>query len=240
MHLRSFCGLALLCVAFGLPLPARAQYKNASLALDGAYSLITRPPVTDSNGAYLAIQNMPQRLAYGGRFGAEVNFKLHSDHWWFVARLNVPIYSFSTMGDDQANDPATYQYDQLADKELGKILGLQMMPGVRYYFFTDRTRPFAQLGISYMHLFSLTGQYSQNCVLGGGLCNDTSTTSALSYGDVFLPASNILSVHGALGVEFLLVRDIALTVTLDYQRWIFFNTTGNDVFTGSLGILFFG
>jgi hypothetical protein len=214
-----------------LPAGAQAQYKNSSFGLDAGGTFITRPSIVDANGNTLANSRLPLRLAYGERLGSEINFKLHDDHWWFTGRLNVNLLHYATFGETPQS--INYAYDQYAQTYLGALLGLEGQAGVRYFFFTDRMRPYLQLAISYMHLFSFTGQSSDLC--SAGLCQDGGT-----YGDVFLPHSDILAVHLQPGIEVVVKRDLALHFSLDYGRWVTINTAGNNSFTLFMGVLFYG
>jgi hypothetical protein len=214
-----------------LPAGAQAQYKNSSFGLDAGGTFITRPSIVDANGNTLANSRLPLRLAYGERLGSEINFKLHDDHWWFTGRLNVNLLHYATFGETPQS--INYAYDQYAQTYLGALLGLEGQAGVRYFFFTDRMRPYLQLAISYMHLFSFTGQSSDLC--SAGLCQDGGT-----YGDVFLPHSDILAVHLQPGIEVVVKRDLALHFSLDYARWVTINTAGNNSFTLFMGVLFYG
>ena len=212
------------------PKAALAQYKNSIFALDLAGTFLTRPGVVDDQGNILGNNQLPLRLAYGERVGADIGFKLNSDHWWFMGRVNFALFSFATWGESPGD--LHYEYDLTSQQVIGTVLGLQGMPGIRYYFLTDRTRPYLQLGLSYMRLFSFSGQAGDSCTLG--ICSGGGT-----YGDVFLPHANILALHLQPGIEFIVKRDLAIHLALDYQRWLIINASGNNAFNLVLGVTFY-
>ncbi len=225
--------LLVVLLSLGALAPARmasAQYKNSAFALDLAGTYITRPGVLDGSGNQLSNSSLPNRLAYGERLGAEVNFKLNEDHWWFIGHLNLGLFGFATWGSD--NTSRNYQFDQAAKTYIGTELGIQAVPGVRYYFFTDRKRPYLQLGFSYMRLFTFSSTAGDPCSLP--LC-----PSGGAFADVFLPHPNVLALHLQPGVEFVLKRDLALHMALDIQRWLIINAPGNFSFNVVLGVTFY-
>jgi hypothetical protein len=228
----SLLPLVVLALAWGgAPTSAAAQYKNSSFGLDMAGTFITRPSITDGAGNQLANNQLPLRLAYGERLGMEVNFKLNEDHWWFSGRLNFSLMSFALWG-SAAGSP-DYLYDKAAQNYIGTELGLQAAPGIRYYFFTDRNRPYLQLSASYMHIFTFSGD-------AGGACIDpTLCASGGAYADVLLPHTNLLAVHLQPGVEFIVKRDIALHFAVDVQRWLIINAPGNFAFNLVFGVTFY-
>ena len=226
--------LLLLCATLGLmaaPRAAQAQYKNKALGFDLSYQLISQPSITASDGSYLAAADRGDRLHDAIKLGGEGSFKLHHDHWWFNARVDLALLGF---GRPSGDDPVAVA-DQLAASSLGTNLGLGALAGVRYYFLTDHFRPYLQLSLSYMHIFSFGSLANATCAFtDGGVCDGG------TYEDEFLPHTNILAVHVAPSFEFVVARDVALHLILDYQRWLVFSGQGNNVFTVGGGLIFYG
>jgi hypothetical protein len=234
----SFCFLALVAL-LALPATAHAQYKNKSFGVDVSYQLITKPNIT----AGRPLQVVPRgdrgdRLHDGIRVGGEGSFKLHHDHWWFNTRLDL---SFLGYGHGLSASPTSLegQADLLGSQNMGLNMGVDGQVGVRYYFLTDHFRPYLQGSISYMHIFSFGANASQLCP-DSVLCVDATGTNSGSYGDNFMPRTNIFAVHVAPSFEVILRRDLALHVILDYQRWVVFRGKGNNVFTMGAGLTFYG
>jgi hypothetical protein len=223
-------GLAAFLLLAGWPDTARAQYKNSAFGLDAGYMLITQPSITDRLGNQLSPANMPVRLGRGIRLGGETNFKLHADRWWFSGRLDASVLNFSASG---SGLQATF--DQLADATLGTILGIDGVAGVRYYLGTDHFRPYIQLGVSYMHMFVFSSTAGEPCDGTTGFC-----PSGQSNIDAFLPHTNLFGLHLTPGVEFIVSRDVALHLFVDYQRWVVINADDNNVFNLGLGLTFYG
>jgi hypothetical protein len=221
-----------LLLALASLLPARqasAQYKNKSFGFDLAGWLITKPDITDSDGQVIeSADKRPLRLANGARLGGETSFKLDEDHWWATFRVNVAALQFAA-GDKKGD------FDSVAKEKLGTLLGVQGMMGFRYVIFTDKVRPYLQLSLSYLRLFSFASAAGDSCegVLGLPYCNSG------TYQDNFLPHPNVGGVHGVGGVEFIFTRDIAINVFLDFQRWIIFNAADNNSFALGAGIIFY-
>lgn len=221
-------------MAAGLLFPelARAQYKNSAFSLDLGYEFVSRPPLTDpTTGSYVTADHMPLRLGHSVRLGGEIDFKLHADHWWFFGRLNGKFYGYDPSGDPNSIE---YQFDKAANDQVGLVFGLEGVLGVRYYFLTDRVRPYLGIGVSYMHLFNFTN-LNNTCTLPT-VCINAGGTS----GDNFFAHSNIFAPHLQPGVEFIVVRDIAISLQVDLQRWLVINAEGNWVFGGLLGVVFYG
>lgn len=224
----AFASLIILVV----PQIAHAQYKNTSFGLDAGIFLITKPPLTDTAGQPLPDGRRPIRLANGLRVGGEANFKMHDDHLWFSGRLNSAFlrYGAGTGGSGYEQD-----FDTQGAKYLGTIVGLEGQAAIRYVILTDRVRPYLQVGVSYMHLFSFTGDAGSDCVNLPDMCTGTTT-----YGNAFLPHNNILAAHFEPGVEFVIARDVAIHLLFDLQRWVVINADDNNALTIGLGMTFFG
>ena len=224
----------LLVLAAGLFLPelAHAQYKNSAFALDLGYEFVTRPSLTDNNGVPVTADHLPLRLGHSIRVGGEIDFKLHADHWWFTGRLNGKFFGYDPSGDPNSLE---YQFDSAANDQVGLVFGLEGVLGVRYYFLTDRVRPYLGIGVSYMHLFNFTSATSNVCSLATVCLNNGGTV-----GDNFFAHSNIFSPHVQPGVEFIVVRDFAISLQADLQRWLIINAEGNWVFGAVVGMVFYG
>lgn len=213
-----------------LPRVAHAQYKNKSFGLDVSYQLISQPTITDSNNYPLAVGSRGDRLHDGIRVGGEGSFKLHHDHWWFNARIDMSFLGYGR----PRGDSYEAQADRLGGSAMGLNLGIDGQVGVRYYILTDHFRPYVQLAASYMHIFSFGANASSLCG-DPVLCADGQT-----YGANFLPHTNIIALHAAPGAEIILRRDLGLHIVLDYQRWLVVRGLGNNVFTMGAGLTFYG
>lgn len=209
---------------------AKAQYRNKTLGFDLSYMAITKPGMKDAFGQPLSAGNRGDRLTRGIRLGGEGSFKLHRDHWWFSTRLDLMSLMFAKPRGTSIEEVS----EALAAETLGFNMGLEGLVGVRYYFLTDRVRPYLQLGVSYMHIFSFGSANSATCT------NATICTEGLSYGDSLMPRRNFVGFHASPSIEFIVARDVALHVILDYARWVVFRGKGNNVFTGGLGVTLFG
>ena len=228
----SFCVFALVAM-LAAPSIAQAQYKNKSFGMDVSYQLISQPPITDSNNNPLPRGSRGNRLNDGIRVGGEGSFKLQHDRWWFNARLDLSFLGYGRTSAQDAKGSFEAQADYLGARAMGLNMGLDGQVGVRYYLLTDHFRPYVQAAFSYMHIFSFGANASALCS-DGNLCADG------TYGDNFLPRTNILAVHAAPGAEIILRRDLALHIILDYQRWLVFRGKGNNVFTMGAGLTFYG
>lgn len=227
-HFVALCGLV---AALALPSrPAFAQYRNKSLAFDVSYMAFTKPSLTDSSGVAIDEGGRGDRFTRGIRLGGEGAFKLHRDHWWFVPRLNLMALMFGRPQGDSLEEMA----DRLASDKLGFNLGLEGQAGVRYYFLTDRIRPYLQISLSYLHVWSFGSASSSSCT-DTLLCTEADT-----YVEELMPRRNFMGVHVAPSIEFIVARDVALHVILDYTRWVVFRGVGNNVFTAGLGVTLFG
>jgi hypothetical protein len=214
-----------------LPSLAHAQYKNTSFGFDVGAWLITKPSLLDDDGNIRSVNNRPIRLANGLRIGGEVDTKLSEDHWWFAARANLGLLRYN----GSENGSVTEQFDAAANDQLGTILGAQAQLGVKYVIFTDRIRPYIGSYLSYMHLFSFTSASGDTCANGlYGICDGANT-----FGNEFLPRTNVFGFHIEPGIEFIFTRDIAFKLSADMQRWIVFNADDNSSITIALGFVFF-
>ncbi|MEO0812300.1 MAG: hypothetical protein AAFY60_05505 [Myxococcota bacterium] len=224
--------IPLLCLAALVLVPetAHAQYKNSEFGLDIGPWLLTKPSILDDNNEPLPLSDRPLRFDYGVRIGGESSFKMNSDHWWFNVRLGVGVFDFG--GD--ANGDAEDQFDALAADTLGTILGIEGQMGVRYVIATDRVRPYVQLSLSYMRLFSFAGQAGDTCA-DNLFCQGGTVTNE----DAFLPTNNVSALHVQPGLELILQRDIALHVYIDVQRWVRFNGPDNWAPVFGVGVNFF-
>lgn len=214
-----------------LPTQAYAQYKNTAFGIDVGYTVITRPSILNADGSIIyQTDQRPDRMAFGQRLGGEYDFKLHTDHWWFTARLNANLFEFMA----NTSNTILNNYDAAAKNSMGTLLGAQGVVGPRYVLMTDHIRPYLQLGVSYMYLFSFSGNDSNTCT-DSVYCLNQGTV-----GDNFLPHTSIFALHFEPGVEFIVMRDVAIHVIFELQDWLIFNGPNNYAFTTGLGITFFG
>lgn len=223
------------CLCLGVVLaatPAQAQYRNSSFGFDGGYWLIQKPAITDKNGNIIPeAGSRPMRLDNGWRLGGESNFKMSSDHWWFSARVNLGFLSYPNPPD--SDQTVTAKFDREANKALGTLLGVEGSIGVRYLIFTDRVRPYVQLGLSYLHLFSFKDA-SANCSADDIGCTDNG-----SFEVDYMPHPNVGAFHLQPGVEWVFTRDMAIHFFADLQHWIVYNADDNNAVVLGLGLLFF-
>jgi hypothetical protein len=212
--------LALVALSPGL---ARAQYKNASFGFDGGFWLIQKPAIPD--GALTSVNKRPLRLSTGGRLGGETNFKLDQDHWWFTGRVNVGFLTFSGEED----------FDRQAQEALGTLFGIQGSIGIRYVILTDKLRPYLQLSLSYLRLFSFASLSGENCSAG----DDFTYCDSGTYDAAFMPHPNVGGLHLQPGVELIISRDFALHFFADVQHWIVFGAPDNNAVVLGIGVLWF-
>lgn len=206
------------------PAAAQAQYRNVSFGFDVGGWFISRPSIIDSSNNVFTGDDLPIRPFGGLRIGGESAFKIADEHFWFVPRLNVGMMWFRSGGTNSRTD----QFDQNAIDTVGTVLGLQGILGLRYYILTDRIRPYVQLGVSYQRLFGFESKSNDTCT-DPVLCPNGETN-----GDVFLRHRNIGGVHIETGLEMIVVRDFAIRVFADVQRWLVINAADN--YSGVLGV----
>lgn len=218
-------------VVLAWPSLAQAQYRNRNLGFDFSYMALTKPSAYDRSGIVSSPGGRGNRLSWGLRLGGEYNFKLHRDHWWFDTRFNLMSLSFTRPGLADANQLSQTMGANL----LGFNFGIEGLVGLRYVFLTDRFRPYLQLSLGYMHIFSFGSNASASCAVGSELCDGASTNQ-----DALMPRRNIMPLHVSPSIEWILSRDVALHIILDYSRWVVFRGRGNNVFTLGLGLNFFG
>jgi len=221
------------------PLAANAQYKNTEFGLDVGYWLITKPRVTDSTGQIIANPDQrPLRISNAVRIGGEANFKMDEDHWWFITRVNVaPMWISVSSSDDQASR----YYDQAAKDDLGVLLGVQGEIGVRYVVFTDRVRPYIQLGLSYLRIFTFSSLAGTDCGTSAVNCGQTGMGTIVSgtVSDNFLPHPNIGGAHLEVGTELVFHRDMAIHIFADFDQWIIWGAPSNQSLILGVGMNFF-
>lgn len=221
--LLSFTLLAMPSQAFG-------QYKNASFGFDTAGWILTLPSALDSDGNVLPLDNRPMRLGMGLRFGGETNWKLSHDNWWFTGRVNV---AFMTYPSGDITGGLQEQYDAAAANTIGTVFGVEAGIGVRYFFLTDRIRPYMQVGTSYMRLFTLSTAAEQVCT--GNTCEAGEYTNA----ENFFGHPNVGALHVQPGLEWVFARDMAFHIYADTQYWIIFNAPDNISVALGLGVNFY-
>ncbi len=215
--------LALFCSLFVLSPSARAQQRDWALALDGGWEVIASPPVpkfaSDSS-------SLPLRLRQGWRIGAETSHKLKHDQWRFFARGNLHLLRFP-----QGAAPGTF--DRQAHDTLGTVMAFEFESGVRYYLWTDKFRPYLQVGLSYLRFEHIGSRGAAPCN-SGSYCG-----SAASAANVFLPHQNAIALHAQPGFEYGLRRDVAVRLGVDVQRWLILNAGDDTMFTVTAGVIFY-
>lgn len=233
MDVRTTLLASILLLAALSPESALAQYKNTSFGADAGYWLVTKPSIVDADtGEILQPIERPLRLANGFRLGGEVNFKLDADHWWLSNRFNV---GFMQYHESQNATEFERQYDRQAKEALGTIMGLQIGIGVRYFFLTDRVRPYVQGGASYMHLLSFRDM-SSNCQIP----LDAICPGATSNAAAFLPRRNLIIGHLRPGLEVIVARDTAIHLFADLQQWFVINAADNQAIVLGAGLNLYG
>ncbi|MEO1170471.1 MAG: hypothetical protein AAFX94_00235 [Myxococcota bacterium] len=218
------------CLLF--PGSASAQYKNQTLGFDAGIWIPDQPPVTDDQGNLLSPDQRPLRFNQGLRIGGEANFKMNSDRWWMTLRVSMGMLFFD-VGDFLGS--LEQQFDAQASATVGEIpiFALEGQMGLRYYFFTDRIRPYAQVAISYTRLLTFAE-------LANDTCSDpVFCSSQPSNKAAFLPTSNIGAIHLQPGLEYVFKRDVAIHFYLDVQRWIRFSAADNWAPVFGAGVTFF-
>jgi hypothetical protein len=215
-----------------MPAQALGQYKNASFGFDAAGWILTLPSAVDDAGNILPLDNRPMRLSQGLRFGGETNWKLNHDQWWFTGRVNVAFMTFPS--GDASSDDLQQQYDAAASSSIGTVFGVEAGIGIRYFFLTDRIRPYIQVGTSYMRLFTLS-------TVAEGLCTDNEVCESGEYtnSENFFPHPNVGALHVQPGLEWVFARDMALHIYADTQYWIIFNAPDNISLAVGLGVNFY-
>jgi hypothetical protein len=116
-------------------------------------------------------------------------------------------------------------------------MGVDGQVGVRYYFMSDHFRPYLQVALGYLHIFSFGANATAPCY--EDICSIYGAGSS-SYADNFMPRNNFLTVHVSPSAEIIVRRDLGLHLILDYQRWVTFRGRGNNVFTFGAGLTFYG
>ena len=216
---------ALFCALLAPPSAALAQQRSLGLVVDGGWDIIAAPTVPAHAPN---ISALPLRLRDGWRLGLESNHKIQHDQWRVFLRGNVHFLKFPR------GAPAN-SFDHLANAQLGTVVGFQGESGARYYFWTDKFRPYAELGISYLYLKHFSSGGRAPCG-SGPYCNLPGASSAEA---VYLPHQSIVALHVQPGFEYSLRRDMAIKAGVDIQRWIVFNASDSTMFTLALGFVFY-
>lgn len=219
-------GVALLAA----PTSVMAQYKNASFGFDTAGWLLSIPSSLDDDGNVLPVDNRPMRFQVGLRVGGETNWKLNHDSWWFTGRVNL---AFMTYPSGDPNGTTQEQYDAHASSTVGTALGVEAGIGVRYFFLTDRIRPYFQIGTSFMRLFTLSTLADEIC--SGSSCDPRGYSNA----ENFFTHPNVGALHLQPGLEWVFARDMALHIYADGQYWLIFNADDNISLAVGMGINFY-
>ena len=143
------------------------------------------------------------RLGQAIRLGGETNWKLNHDQWWFTGRVN---FAFMTYSSGSASGDLQEQFDAAASETIGTVFGVEAGIGVRYFFLTDRIRPYLQVGTSYMRLFTLN-------TVAGEVCSGVTCEAAIAEDSpmrkLFRPPQ-YWWVSYQPGLEWVFKRDMAL------------------------------
>ena len=214
------------------PLSGHAQYKNQTLGFDAGIWTPETPPITNEDGTVLAPDRRPLRLNQGLRVGGEANFKLNADRWWMTLKVSLGMLFFD-VGDFLGT--LEQQFDAQASATVGEIpiFALEGQMGIRYFFATDRIRPYMQVATSYSRLLTFAE-------LSDDTCSDpVFCSNGPSNKDAFLPTSNIGALHLQPGLEYVFQRDVAVHVYVDIQRWIRLTAPDNWAPVFGVGIIVF-
>lgn len=213
------------------PQEAKAQYKNWSYGFDGGYWWNTQYSVYDaSTDTFVSPGNRTPRLSMGGRLGIETNYKLSTDRWWLTFKLNFGLLSFlpTVFGNQQEA-----LMDQEANRTLGALLAVQGGIGLRFYFMTDRVRPYIQVAASYTRLFTFLDT-------AGQLCNaDICGAPGFSNEQAYLPHPNAIGLHIQPGIEWLFTRDMGMHFFVDPQVLFVLNAPPPISIVGGIGIIIY-
>lgn len=184
---------------------ASAQYKNSSFGAYGG-AMILLPSnnlnwwkefqVTSAGGTVNGNQRTPTNNPFtlaNAMFSFEFSFKISLESWFLKTGLNVGFVNV-------VDDPTTcFAGPKCAVG--GVVFWLEGMFGPRYYFLTDNVRPFFELGIRLAGLIY--------------------TTQA---GDIMPPNFKVLpGVYGTFGLEFIVARDIGITIQARGSYFIIVN-----------------
>ncbi len=218
--------LLVVVVLWLTPLSAFAQYKNSAFGLSLGTWSISQPSLLDSDGDVHPIDSRPLRINQGLRFSFDSSFKMNDDHWWLNTGATVGLLRFNPQGGAALEEA----FDEEANNILGTLMGIEASLGLRYYFLTDRMRPYLQASLSFLRMLTFTDRAEVACELGS-LC-ETDRTNL----DNFLPHPNVGAVHLQPGFEWIFTRDIGLNVFIDFQRWLIFNADDNNALVFGIGI----
>ena len=206
---------------------AFAQYRNNSLTLDAGGGVTLSESSLTKDGAVIADpEKRGNPIKWQGNLGVSYNQKLGHDRWWLSVAFGLGFFGTGSTG-----DAATF--GERAEEQVGNTIGLETSMGVRYYFATDRIRPYVQPAMSYTRLFYLVGDVDAPCDTPED-CPD-GESNAVAY----MPHPNIGSLLGRLGLEWIIDRNFALHFYTESVLWLLPNA--NDPLTqrGGLGFTAF-
>ncbi|MCC6810778.1 MAG: hypothetical protein IT381_25340 [Deltaproteobacteria bacterium] len=202
---------------------AQAQYKNSSFGAYGGAAIILPSNNLDwykqfaitSNGGRLATgetapQGNPFSLA-NAMFSFEFNFKISLESWFLKTGLNIGF--LTVVRDDTAGPFPGAGAGKIAQG--GVVFWLEGVFGPRYYFLTDNIRPFLEIGIRL-----------------AGAAYTTQANDIMPANWKVMPA-----VYGQFGMEFIVARDIGITILARYSRFIIVNFPGFNMLEGQAGVI---
>lgn len=171
--------LAAAAVIMLLPRGAQAQYRNSMFGVGlGTHTIFASKEVP-------SLQFTPT-----GSIGFESLFKMRSDHWWFGVKLHIGF--------------GANKYQEARDT-FGVLMDLSAGLGIRYYFLTDRIRPFLQLNGGYDRVFYFKDEPSSY------------------YTEKYMAHQNLGSLGLTPGLEFVFIRNVSLVLSVDCQWVIVYN-----------------
>lgn len=171
--------LAIATVIMFIPEVSHAQYRNSMFGLGlGTHSIF-------------ASKEAPSlQLTPTGSIGFESLFKMRNDHWWFGVKLHIGF--------------GASRYEE-ARENFGVLMHLAAGLGVRYYFLTDRIRPFLQFGGGYNRIFYFKDEPSSYLV------------------SKYMSHQNLGSLSVTPGIEFVYARNMSIQIAAECEWVIVYN-----------------
>ncbi|MEZ4269886.1 MAG: hypothetical protein R3C68_00125 [Myxococcota bacterium] len=169
--------LGLLTGLLMIPGLAAAQYKNNSFSLDATWMVPVNPfDALDNTGQIVRQIEAPGYDSTAWHLRGKTNLKLDSDRWWFSLGVDLALFQHA-QSSGTGNQAA---YDGFAKDSLGTIVGFGGEIGVRYFFLTDRIRPYLQTSLSYMRLFPTGELAAAECDIFNEVCESALTVAVIS------------------------------------------------------------
>lgn len=155
---------------------AQAQYRNHVFSLGLGYEALL------SDLAHLDTGGAPM-------LGGSYRFKMLDDHWWFDVGVMVGFRGL--------NDP-------FGADALGTLLDVRPNFGLRYYFMTNKIRPYLQFGGALHTLFWFK-------------------SPAEDVANGYLPHPTFGTLYAQPGLELVFMRNTALQLYVDVHYLLFWN-----------------